>query len=156
MLGIDLHALSLSPLLVGLRHDEIQALLEAAEFRDYQAGEVIVEEGAPGDAMFMLYTGAVVVEKAAGDGRMVELAVLDKQGEFFGEMVFVDVMPRSATVRAVSDARLLVFLLEGLKGFFKAYPEAHLALVLNIARALSQRLRYADSVIVELRRQVDG
>ena len=66
-------------------------------------------------------------------------------------MVFVDVMPRSATVRANSTSELLAFPLNALKEFFVGHPDAHLAIVLNIARVLSKRLRDADEVIVELK-----
>ncbi|MDA0747168.1 MAG: cyclic nucleotide-binding domain-containing protein [bacterium] len=148
---MDLRALGLSPLLVGLRNEEIEALLGAAQLKVYRDGAPIVAEGTPGDTMYMLKAGAVVVEKKSSEGHIVELAMLDAQGDFFGEMVFVDVLQRSATVRAYPDAHLLGFPLEMLQDFFRTYPDAHLAIVLNIARGLSKRLRGADDQIVALK-----
>ena len=148
MVDIDIQKLSLSPLLVGLKPDELQAMVEAAEVVDYRGGEVIVAEGSPGDTMFMLCEGEVVVEKASpATGRPVLLATFTEPGDFFGEMVFVDVMPRSATVRAHLDARLMVFSLETLRRFCEASKDVHLTIVLNIARMLSKRLRKADEMI---------
>ena len=150
MLGMDLGELGLSPLLVGLRESEIGDLLNLALPQEYDSGEVVVEEGTPGDTMYMVLSGSVSVQKCLETGESVQLAMLGKPGDFFGEMVFVDVMPRSATVRASSKCRLLAFHLDVLKEFFTGHHEAHLAIVLDIARELSKRLRDADEVIVGL------
>jgi CRP-like cAMP-binding protein len=144
------HDLALSPLLVGLEEKEVQALLATAEPCEHESGSTIVEEGSAGDTLFMICEGEVLVEKAAEGGGSVELARFAAAGDFFGEMVFVDVMPRSATVRASRSTRLLAFRLEKLRAFFDSHPGAHLAIVLNIARMLSKRLREADERIVEL------
>ena len=101
-------------------------------------------------------SGVVSVEKAERNGNDVQLACLEKAGDFFGEMVFVDVMPRSATVRAQTPCELLAFPLDILKEFFLGHPDAHLAIVLNIARELSKRLRDADEVIVALKSEGKG
>ncbi len=151
MLNMDLGALGLSPLLVGLKQVEIEALLSLALKEGYAPGEVVVEEGTPGDTMYMVKSGGVAVHKTEKQGKEIQLASLESAGDFFGEMVFVDVMPRSATVRANSACELLAFPLNALKEFFVGHPDAHLAIVLNIARVLSKRLRDADEVIVELK-----
>ncbi len=151
MPGFNLQELSLSPLLVGLKQEELEALLETADVGYYPKGDVIVEEDTPGDTMFMLMDGKVAVEKTSRQGKRVELATLEEQGEFFGEMVFVDVLPRSATVRTHAPSRLLLFHLDDLCQFFEKYREAHLTIVLNIARMLSKRLRGMDEMMTELK-----
>ena len=143
--------LELSPLLVGLHREELAFLTQLAAVRTYRAGEAVVVEGTPGDTMFLLCEGEVAVEKTAASGESVELAVLSQPGDFFGEMVFVDVMPRSATVRARGPSVLLAFHLDALQKFFEAYREARLVITLNIARMLSKRLRKADETIAALK-----
>ena len=148
---IDYEALSLSPLLVGLRMEELQDLMSPAKPRSYGPGEVVVSEGSPGDTMFMVCSGEFIVEKGAASGEQIELAVMNEPGEFFGEMVFVDVLPRSATIRAQKDGVLLALELETLREFFSTHQDAHLNITLNIARMLSVRLRKADETIAELK-----
>ncbi|MDP6037244.1 MAG: cyclic nucleotide-binding domain-containing protein [Candidatus Latescibacteria bacterium] len=150
MATTDYSTLALSPLLVGLREEELQALIGPAEQVHFKAGEVVVEEGTPGDTMFMIYEGSVCVEKRASSGQVVELALIEESGEFFGEMVFVDVLPRSASIRARSDVVLLALGLDILRQFFAKYKDAHLNITLNIARMLSKRLRLADEKIAQL------
>lgn len=65
-------------------------------------------------------------------------------------MVFVDIMPRSATIRAKTDVVLLSFRLDTLRTFFEGFADAHLSITLNIARMLSKRLRRADEQIALL------
>lgn len=150
MAAFDYSALALSPLFVGLREEELRALIEPADEVHFKAGEVVVVEESPGDTMFMLCKGYVSVEKRADSGQVVELAVLKEPGEFFGEMVFVDILPRSASVRARSQVVLLEFGLDALGQFFAKYKDAHLNIILNIARMLSKRLRLADEKIAQL------
>lgn len=71
----------------------------------YRSGETIFSAGDPADAVYVVEAGQVgVFGGGNGDGRPV--AVL-AAGEFFGEMAIVDGRPRSATVRALSDCRLI-------------------------------------------------
>ena len=89
------------------------ARLQAAEGRAgtgelgriYQDGEVIVNQGETGDCMYVIQSGAVEVVKVSGDNEIC-LAEL-RDGDFFGEMALFEKSPRSATVRAVGDVRVL-------------------------------------------------
>jgi CRP-like cAMP-binding protein len=67
-------------------------------------------------------------------------------------MVFVDFLPRFATVRANADVCLFEFPLETLRDFFESNRDAHLALILNMTRVLSKRLRAANEQIADVKR----
>ncbi len=140
-----------SPLLVGLTDQEAADLLDMAEPRSYGAGLLVVEEGTGSDCLFILENGAVRVEKQDG-GNSVLLAVLDQPGDFFGEMSLIDIMPRSADIRAECDSRILAFPKKELTTFFTRSPRVQMTMILNIARSLSIRLRQADERILQLAR----
>ena len=89
------------------------------------------------------------VEREAG-GRRITLARLDEPGDFFGEMSLIDILPRSADIRAVVDPRVLAFPKKQLSGFFTRSPRVQMTMILNISRNLSLRLRAADAKIVAL------
>ena len=63
----------------------------------YQAGDVLFDEGDTGDTIYVIQQGEVQV---IHDGE--PLAVLGV-GELVGEMALIDNMPRSATVVALTD-----------------------------------------------------
>ena len=141
--------LSGSPLLLGLAPDELSDLVSTAERRSYHANELVVEEGTASDCLFVLLTGAVRVVREH-DGQSVTLATLEHGGDFFGEMSLIDILPRSADIRAVGQVEVLAFPKRDLTDFFTRSPRVQMTMILNIARSLSLRLREADARIVEL------
>ena len=68
------------------------------------AGDVLFREGDPADTLYVVVDGAVV-PIAEGPPR-TRMAVLE-QGEFFGEIGLVTNQPRTATIEALVDTRLL-------------------------------------------------
>lgn len=142
-----------SPLLLGLMEEEAEALFALADRRTYKAGDLIVREGDPSDCLYILASGNLEVMRLS-EGNPVILATLTKAGSFFGEMSLVDIMPRSADVRAKSNAEILAFPKGELAAFFTQSPRAQMTMILNIARNLSLRLRDADARIVELSRDL--
>lgn len=150
---IDYQTLSLSPLFVGLNQDELYALIGASKIHEVEDGSEVVLEGDPGESMYLLHDGEVTIEKRTENGQQIELSRLHRRGDFFGEMVFVDILPRSATVRATPSACLIEFPLETLRTFFENNRDAHLTVILNMTRVLSKRLRAANEQIVDLKRE---
>jgi CRP/FNR family cyclic AMP-dependent transcriptional regulator len=139
--------LSESPLFDGLGKAEINDLVERAEIHEFGSGEVVVEEGTLGDAIFLLYDGRLSVRTRDGEGRNVELATLGRRGAFFGEIALADPGPRSATVLADEGAVLLKLSLDALNGFFAQFSDAQVVVLRNIARVLAQRLRDANALV---------
>ncbi|MEK7683838.1 MAG: cyclic nucleotide-binding domain-containing protein, partial [Verrucomicrobiota bacterium] len=73
--------------------------------KTYNNGEIIVHAGETGDCMYVIQAGQVEVLQKKGD-QEVRLAVMD-EGDFFGEMALFEREVRSATVRALGEARVL-------------------------------------------------
>ena len=79
----------------------IADLVSILKARTAPAGTTIIRRGDRGDAMYLIASGAVEVESAAGKVRLEE-------GDFFGEMALLSREPRSATVTAARATDLLV------------------------------------------------
>jgi ATP-binding cassette subfamily B protein len=71
----------------------------------YQFGEVIVREGDPGDAFFILVEGKARVYKRGDNGEDIPLNVLGP-GDEFGEIALLEEGTRTASVRCSSEVRL--------------------------------------------------
>ncbi|MBV9953011.1 MAG: cyclic nucleotide-binding domain-containing protein [Acidimicrobiia bacterium] len=71
------------------------------------AGELVVRQGEPGSDMYVIASGSVRITRTEADGTVTVLGTRGR-GEFFGEMSVLESMPRSATVEAIEDTRLLV------------------------------------------------
>ena len=71
----------------------------------YNDGETIIREGEKGSEMYIIKSGAVKVIRNAAQTAHI-LATLGP-GDFFGEMALFDNAPRSATVTAVGETRVI-------------------------------------------------
>lgn len=98
--------LAQNPLLGSLSMAQLEQLSCLTRRLRYAAGEVIVHEGDPGDALFQLISGRVAVLKQAADGSLQQVAQL-APGDVFGEMTLCVDEPRNATVQAIEQTMLL-------------------------------------------------
>ncbi len=87
----------------------------------FAAGEVVVRQSAPGDTFYVVVSGEVSVEVAAG-GASTGVARL-RRGDFFGEMSLLTGEPRAATVVATSDCELLSLDRGAFSDLFGANPD---------------------------------
>lgn len=101
----------------------------------YAPGEPIVREGEPGDCMYVVQSGRVEVVKATPDGEERVRVLTD--GDFFGEMSIFEREARSATVRAIGEARVLKVDKRTLLRRMKEDP----TLAFNILETMSHRIR---------------
>ena len=140
------------PLFASLPEAELRAFAPLLRERRFTKGAMILQQGDPGDALFVIASGQVKVLLIGEDGREVILSVLGP-GAFFGEMSLLDDEPRSAHVVAMDDATLLQLRREDFQARLRASPDVGIA----VLRELSRRLRRADGTIGSLAlRDVNG
>jgi anti-anti-sigma regulatory factor len=118
--------------------------------RELAAGEVLFRRGEPGDRVFLLVKGAVTMMSGADDEPGHRLATF-AAGVVFGEAAMLDGGGRTAT--GLADEPSVVYLLtrDALDALRESDPALALAVLRNIARQLSARLRFANQTIDALR-----
>ncbi|WP_437674988.1 cyclic nucleotide-binding domain-containing protein [Sorangium sp. So ce131] len=133
----------------GLSDQVLSGLADSLELVELQPGAVAFREGDSGREMFVLLEGEMEVLKRSKREVEARVAVLGPS-DWFGEMSILDVMPRSATVRAIAPSRLMRVTAHDLDALYRRDLKSYTLLVLNIAREMSRRLRVADSLLAEL------
>jgi CRP-like cAMP-binding protein len=115
--------------------------------REYGPGEIICRQGEAGDRMFVVQAGrAQVVRDESGSEVLVgELG----KGDVFGEMAIFDRQPRSATVKALDNARILTL---DKRAFLKRVHEDP-SLAFQVLRKMSERIRSLDDELAQLKSQ---
>ncbi len=112
--------------------------------KSYNNGEMIVRAGETGDCMYVIQAGQVEVLQKKGD-QEVRLAVMD-EGDFFGEMALFEREVRSATVRALGEARVLTI---DKRTFLRRVHEDP-SLAYRLVQKMSQRIRKLNAELVRL------
>jgi len=112
----------------------------------YLDGEAIIRQGEPGDRMYIVQTGTVAVIGQKSGGVEFHIANL-KEGDIFGEMALFEQETRSATVRALGEARVISI---DKKGFLRRVHEDP-SLAYRLMQQMSQRIRRMNVEIARLK-----
>lgn len=122
-------------------------MADAIEVKNFNAGQVILREGDPGDCAYLLSSGAVQVFRTV-EGQLIVLANIE-EGSIFGEMALIDGSPRSANVRALRKTTCIKITEDVLdKAVAKADPiiKAMLLAYSHRVRSLQQRVGQAGAL----------
>ncbi|HEU5316658.1 MAG TPA: GGDEF domain-containing protein, partial [Chloroflexota bacterium] len=134
-------------LFAGLPPEDLLPLAEAAEVVTFQPGERIVNQGDPGESLYLVVDGRVeVLARINEDGVVTETVVAWMTvGDALGELSLLDGQPRSASCVAVNPVTCLCL---GREPFLRAIEENwSLSHALHVVMA--QRLRMADKLLAE-------
>src|SRR5258706_14579851 len=125
------------PLFSGFNEHDLRRIAELSRIIDIPAGSAVTQIGEPGDSFFVIIDGTVAVRTPVGTGAQLH------PGEFFGEMSLLDGKPRSATIIATTDLRLLV--VDG-SHFWQLMDETP-DLIRGILMILSRRVRRLEQTV---------
>ncbi len=131
--------LSRVPLLGLLDAGHIGKLAETARVKEFPAGIAIVNEGEPGESLYVVVAGILEVSLRGEDATARTVARLEP-GDVFGEMSLLTGQPRSATVTAASPVILVEIDKAHLEPIFATEPALIGQLTeLEAARLISNR-----------------
>jgi len=122
------------PLFSGLSGRELRAVSESLKDRTFNAGSVLVQEGADGVGFFVIVSG---VAKVAVGGREVRTL---GAGDHFGEIALIADVPRTATITAETDVACYGMTVWD----FRAIVEANASLAWTMMQTLARELIEAE------------
>lgn len=125
-------------LFAGLPARDIRIVQGFLHSRQYQAGEVIFDEGEEGQALYILISGQVAICRQGAEN--APIAMLEP-GAFFGEMALIDDAPRVAQARAVGPVEVSVLFRGDFTNLMDDHARIASRISLELARQLGDRLR---------------
>jgi hypothetical protein len=105
----------------GFSPEELTAVMQRLDLVSFDAGDMIVAEGAPGDSMFILTSGKVKAYVKTPKGRSMKVQEFE-EGDFFGEIAVLTGKPRTATLTAAVACECLELTRENLDEITKTHP----------------------------------
>jgi len=122
----------------GLEPEQIEMILPIMTMETFGPEEYIISEGKPNDKIYFLIEGTVAVTK--NDILLSRFG----EGEEFGEIEVLDVMPSVASIKSISNVKVMSISNKALRDIYKIDIKIFSLIIMNLARDLSRRLRRMD------------
>lgn len=144
----------------GLSEGQIKKIVPIMHTADFAPGDLITQEGANEDTLFILLQGEVEISKhllmplvdGMSDKQEKSLIRLsEKDHAFFGEMVLFEEKPeRSASITALKHTTVAILNKNDFLKILEQNPEIGFIITRNIATELTHRLVKANKDILKL------
>jgi len=135
----------LHPFLAALNEVEMRELLKHAHIRKFAANDVVFRKDDPGDGLYGVLAGRVVVTVESAEGKELILNMFGP-GEFFGEIALLDGKERSADAKAMTACTLAMLDRRDVLAFLEQNRGAWF----RIVEVLCERLRRTTVQITEV------
>ena len=131
--------------------ESLRQLIRLSKLREYEPGEIIIEEGGEDPYVYFLLSGKVKVQKKG-----VPITIIDKEGEIFGEMRVLDGLTRSATAAAEEETVCLAVDTSATDRLGSEDERAGFLLILYrvITEFISIRLRATTDELVKAKKEI--
>lgn len=149
-MSVSLDLLRSKALFGGLDDQRLKKIISFLKTERFSKGAVVIKEKEIGDKMYLITKGSVEVLKYSKEKGRDELITNLSEGDSFGEMELIDIQPRTATVRALTDLEAVSFSNHDLLKLSQEDLEAFSIVLMNIARIISRRLRKTDEMLVSI------
>lgn len=145
-LSEDAATLASVPLFQGVDPARLKLIAFAAERQTVPAGTVLVRQGEPGDAVYVVLSGEASAEVSTADGSTIRVGGVPA-GTLFGEVALLADVPRTASVKADTEMTVLCL---GADLFFDLVQEFP-AIGIAVMRELGRRLDRSTTLLRERR-----
>ncbi len=133
------------PFFSGLDAASLESVGRGMRTRRFRRGEVIFHLGDPGDALFIVMSGAIKIMLPSDSGDEAILATL-RPGDVFGELAVLDGAPRSATATALEPTETLVLPRAQFRELLATEPAIRDALLASLAGELRRLTTHVEEL----------
>ncbi len=131
-------------LFADLPDELLDEIASASTNRDLRRGDVIFEEGAEPDALYIVESGRIAIANRSVDGRESVVALMER-GDLFGEMPLFDGRTRSAEARALERSAVIYIPYAPVRALYEGQPQ----LLWRVVSMLARRLRNMDEALAD-------
>jgi CRP-like cAMP-binding protein len=131
------------PFFEGLTDEEMDVILKKIFTKFYKKGSILFVEGMPGEILYIVLEGNIIITKKTKEGNEIEITRLG-YGEIAGEMSLIDSGPRTATGKTEVDSKLVVITKKSFSEILESDPRIAAKILMELLKVLNKRLRATD------------
>ncbi|MFN3972563.1 MAG: cyclic nucleotide-binding domain-containing protein [Gemmobacter sp.] len=138
------------PLFAGVSAPRLKLLAFTSDRVTYRPGEVMCQQGEPGDAAFVILSGRadILVDGPQGQAKVAEIA----ENSIVGEIAILCDVSRTATVRALTQVEALRIGKENFLKLLMDFPE----MTIEVVRVLADRLSHTTQELSQARARAEA
>ena len=140
---LSLNFLKSHSLFGGLSDEQLLRIRANLQEDTFPKDYFIFREGDLGDRLYFIRNGSVEIAKHISGGEVKRLTLLG-EGDTFGELELIDIQPRRASARTLTETTTLTLTNKGLYQIEESDLKAFSLLVMNMAREIGRHLREYD------------
>ncbi len=137
-------ALSINPLFSGLGLENVRRIADLCTIQKFDAGEMLFQKGDPGDALYGLRRGRILITTSTAEGKRLTLNVLGS-GDVFGEIALLDGRQRTADAVVGEASELYVIRRSAFNDLLLREPQ----IALRLIELLCERVRWTSDRVEE-------
>lgn len=125
------------PLFAGIDLSKLKLLAFTSELVRFAAGDTFFRQGDVGDSAYVILIGSAAILAETPGGGEIEIARIGET-DFVGEIAILCDVPRTATVRAVTDVKALKISKDSFSELIMTFPSIGITMMRELARRLSR------------------
>lgn len=128
-----------------LQPSELEALVSAAQRRQFKKGQTVFMQGLPGTEMFLIKAGRVKLSKLNDSGNELTLDIR-KAGDFLGEQVLNEEFDYPLTATCLEESLACGFSRQGFEKLILDVPNIGLQVIKNLSRRIELLTSRAETM----------
>jgi len=137
------------PIFSDISEKELDIIASEMKRKEYKAGELVFQEGDPGDEMYVVLIGSVSIFIIDDDGEELVLSKI-VEGNFFGEMSIIERASRSATCRVIQDSVFLILHADDFLNIIRDMPECGVKIMNKMLSIIVGRLMNVGAFVSQM------
>ncbi|MDC7233766.1 MAG: GGDEF domain-containing protein [Spirochaetales bacterium] len=132
-----------------LKH-ELKVISDHSEIISYKAGDSVFSSGNPGDSLYIVKSGEILITKQEPYAPVIDIARFIR-GNCFGELDMLTESIREVSAHATEESELLVFPKTGtaFTDLLNDHPQISARILHTLLAGISSRIRSANALIKE-------
>lgn len=137
------------PLFHGLKQQTLDLLVPRFEYETFVEDEIIFEQDAPAEKLYVLVDGKVEIRFKPDDGEQLTVTEIE-EGGVFGWSAALGRETYTSCAVSVEDSSAFSVLGEELKQLCEQYPDTGIIILERLAEVIAQRLQKTHAYVIDM------